>query len=94
MKCPHCENVQKITWKAYWCAPFGRYKCSACGLRFKLKRNFSHLIILILCASAGVGLSLLLHSMLISLAAYIAFAFLIIFPLDRWLDERKETKKL
>ena len=38
MICPHCSVENKLTWARYMSAPFSRFCCKACSLKFKLKR--------------------------------------------------------
>ena len=28
--CPHCQTVFPITWRRYWAAPLGNYRCPKC----------------------------------------------------------------
>jgi hypothetical protein len=90
--CPHCQTAFPITWRRYWAAPLGNYRCPKC-------RQLSHstanawwiwLIILVVMTLAGIVGTLLVAYVFPNSwlgAALIFIGYLAIgFTLDKWLD--------
>jgi len=90
--CPHCQTAFPITWRRYWAAPLGNYRCLEC-------RQLSHstvnawwvwLIIFIAMTLIGiVGVLLVAYAFHQSWlgAALIFIGYLTIgFTVDKWLD--------
>src|SRR5688572_12861783 len=99
MTCPHCQHIQKLTMRAYYRAPRGRHTCESCGQRFGLRFSLSYLALLFLACIATVAapsviLYWLTHSFWVAALCGLVCCFVFYFPIDRLLDERKNTKKL
>lgn len=90
--CPHCKTAFPITWRRYWSAPLGNYRCIEC-------RHLSHstanvwwvwLILFTVMTLVGiVGVLLVAYVFGKSWlgAALIFMGYLAIgFTLDKWLD--------
>jgi len=99
MKCPHCQHVQKLTMRAYYRSPRGRHVCVSCTQRFKLRWSFSYVALLALASLTTVYAPALIlywltRSVWLAALCGVACLFLFCFPIDRLLDERRDTEKV
>jgi fatty acid desaturase len=99
MKCPHCNHSQTLTMLAYYRAPMGRHTCSSCGGRFEFRQSLSNVLVTLLASVLTVFAPALLvfwlsQSIWIAVLCGLACCFLFYFPVGRFLEERRETKKL
>jgi hypothetical protein len=53
--CPHCQKAFTITWRRYWAAPMGDYRCPKCRQMFHPMTIFLPWVLAIL----SVGMTLL-----------------------------------
>lgn len=90
--CPRCQMAFPVTWRRYWAAPLGNYRCREC-------RQLSHstanawwvwLIIFAIMTLVGIGGVLLVAYVFYQSwlgAALIFIGYLAIgFTVDKWLD--------
>jgi hypothetical protein len=90
--CPHCQTVFAITWRRYWSAPWGNYRCPECRLTSYATANFWWVPTIIFIAMALVGVvgalsvAYIFHNGWIG-AFFIFMGYLAMgFPLDKWID--------
>lgn len=89
--CPHCQTAFPVTWRRYWDAPWGNYRCPECRQISYATANYWWVSLIVFVAMLMIGIVGAL------LAAYVFHnawmgAFLIFtgyfigFPLDKWID--------
>jgi hypothetical protein len=100
--CPHCQTAFPITWRRYWSAPWGNYRCPECKKISYAKGNAFRLYSIIIGATllggivaATLAWSFSHNALIASLSVVIGGLFTGI-PLDRWIDghlRRLEPRK-
>jgi hypothetical protein len=88
----HCQTAFPITWRRYWSAPWGNYRCPECRQLSYARANFWWVSTIIFVAMALVGIIGALigayvfnnawMGLLLIFVGYLAIGF----PLDKWLD--------
>jgi hypothetical protein len=90
--CPHCQTAFPITWRRYWAAPLGNYRCPECRQLSYATANFWWVSTIIFVAMALVGIVGALLGAYVFDNAWIGACIIFIgypaigFPLDKWLD--------
>jgi hypothetical protein len=90
--CPHCQTAFFITWRRYWAAPWGNYRCPECRQISDATANFWWVSTIIFFAMTLVGIvgalfgTYVLNSGWLGLVLIFIGGLAIGFPLDRWLD--------
>jgi uncharacterized protein (UPF0212 family) len=54
--CPHCQTAFTITWRRYWSAPLGNYRCPKCRQMFHPIAIYSWVSIIIIVAPTLLGI--------------------------------------
>jgi hypothetical protein len=54
--CPHCQTAFPLTWRRYWSAPLGDYRCPECRQMFHPIAYYSWVSIIIIVATTLVGI--------------------------------------
>lgn len=90
--CPHCQTAFPITWRRYWAAPLGNYRCPECRQLSHSTANAWWVWLIVFVAMTLVGIvgvllvAYVFHKSWLG-AALIFVGYLAIgFPLDKWLD--------
>jgi hypothetical protein len=90
--CPHCQTAFPITWRRYWSAPWGNYRCPECKKISYAKGNSFWLYLIIIGAMLLGDIVAATFAWSFSHNALIAWLFVAIgglftgIPLDRWFD--------
>jgi hypothetical protein len=90
--CPHCQTAFTITWRRYWSAPWGNYRCPECKKISYAKSNSFWLYPIIIGATLLGGIvavilsSYFSHNVLIATLFFAIGGLFIGIPLDRWVD--------
>lgn len=102
--CPYCQTAFPITWRQYWLAPLGKYRCPECKKVSYAKGNAFWVYPIIIGATLLGGIVAVLLSSYFSSNILIAMIFFAIgglfigIPMDKWVDghlrrlEPRETK--
>ncbi len=89
--CPHCQTKFSTTWRRYWAAPWGDYRCPECRQISHATANAWWVSTIIFVAMALVGIigallgAYVFHNVWIG-ASFIFIGYFIGFPLDKWID--------
>jgi hypothetical protein len=54
--CPHCQTAFPVTWRRYWSAPLGNYRCPECRQISHATRNFWWVLLIIFVLMTLVGI--------------------------------------
>lgn len=90
--CPHCQTAFPITWRRYWSAPLGNYRCPECKKISHAKGNSFWVYPIIFGAMLLGGMaaaalsSYFSNNGLIAALSFAAGVLFIGFPLDKWFD--------
>jgi len=90
--CPHCQNSFPLTWRRYWAAPWGNYRCPQCREVSYLKANsFWGWLMLMLIAIVGgilllISTAYIFNSLAIGTLFFIIGSFAIGFTTDKWIS--------
>lgn len=90
--CPHCQTAFPITWRRYWSAPWGNYRCPECRQVSHATGNFWWVSTLIFVAMTLVGIVGALVGAYVFNSVWMSAFFIFIgysivgFPLDKWID--------
>ncbi|PSB20406.1 hypothetical protein C7B65_08185 [Phormidesmis priestleyi ULC007] len=88
--CPHCQTAFPITWRRYWSAPWGNYRCPECKKSSYAKANSFWVYPIIIGATplggmAAAALSSYFPNNVLIAAIFFATGYSLIgFPLDKW----------
>lgn len=90
--CPHCQTAFLITWRRYWSAPWGNYRCLECRhLSYATANSWWTWAILFVALTLG-GMVGLLFSTYVFHNGWMGALFFLIgglavgLPLDKWMD--------
>jgi hypothetical protein len=98
--CPHCQTAFPVTWRRYWAAPLGNYRCPECRRPSHATADFWWVSTIVFIAMALVGLvGALLGAYVFDnvwMGAFLIFIGypIIGFPLDKWLDGHLKHLKI
>jgi hypothetical protein len=90
--CPHFQTAFPITWRRYWAAPLGNYRCLECWhLSYATANSWWTWAILFVAITLGGMVGLLFATCVFHNGWMDAFFFLIGglavgLPLDKWMD--------
>ena len=90
--CPHCQTAFPITWRRYWSAPWGNYRCLECRQMSYATANFWWvwpLLIVAITTGGTVGAlfsTYVFHSEWMSIFFFLIGGFTTGWTLDRWID--------
>ena len=89
--CPHCQTAFPVTWRRYWAAPWGNYRCPECRQISHATANYWWVLLIVFVAMLMVGIvGALLGAYVFHnawMGAFLIFTgYFIGFPLDRWID--------
>jgi hypothetical protein len=89
--CPHCQTAFPVTWRRYWAAPWGNYRCPECRQISHATANYWWVSLIVFVAmSMVVIIGALLGAYVFHntwMGAFLTFiGFFVGFPLDKWLD--------
>jgi hypothetical protein len=90
--CPHCQTAFPITWRRYWSAPWGNYRCPECKQISYAKGNSFWLYPIIIgatllgCIVAATSAWSFSHNALISWLFVAIGGLFAGIPLDKWFD--------
>ena len=76
LMCPHCHTAFSITWRRYWAAPLGNYRCPECQQISHATANAWWVWLIIFAAMTLVG---------------IVGALFSVYVLDRWAFETPDN---
>jgi uncharacterized protein (UPF0212 family) len=54
--CPHCQTTFPVTWRRYWSAPMGDYRCPKCRQMFHPITILPWVLIVIIVGMTIVGI--------------------------------------
>jgi hypothetical protein len=54
--CPHCQTAFAVTWRRYWAAPLGNYRCPECRQISHAKANYWWVSLIVFVAMLMVGI--------------------------------------
>jgi hypothetical protein len=98
--CPHCQTAFPVTWRRYWSAPLGNYRCPECRQISHATANAWWVSTIIFVSMALVGIVGALFGAYVFHNGWMG-AFLIFigyptigFPLDRWIDGHLKHLKI
>jgi hypothetical protein len=89
--CPHCQTAFPITWRRYWSAPWGNYRCPACKKISYAKANSFWIYPIIFGAMLLGGVAATTLSIyfsnngLIAALSFVTGGLSLGIPLDRWM---------
>ncbi|MBA3923189.1 MAG: hypothetical protein H0X31_16445 [Nostocaceae cyanobacterium] len=98
--CPHCQTAFPITWRRYWSAPWGNYRCPECQKVSYAKANSFWVYPIIIGATIpGIIAALILSSyfsnnVLIATLFFAMGGLFIGMPLDKWIDGHLKKLKI
>jgi hypothetical protein len=89
--CPHCQTAFAVTWRRYWSAPWGNYRCPKCRLTSYATADLWWAPTIIFLAMVLIGIVSALFVAHIFHNAWIGVLFVFMsyfigFPLDKWID--------
>lgn len=90
--CPHCQTAFPITWRRYWSAPLGNYRCPECQRISHATANSWWVSTLIFVTLALVGIIGALFTAYILQNGWMGVLLIFMgyaaigFPLDKWID--------
>lgn len=90
--CPHCQTAFPITWRRYWSAPLGNYRCPECRQLSHATANAWWVWLMIFVAMTLVGIVGVLLVAYVFRKSWLGAALIFIgylaigLPLDKWLD--------
>jgi hypothetical protein len=90
--CPHCQNSFSLTWRRYWAAPWGNYRCPECREVSYLKANsfWGWLMLMLITILGGILLLIstayIFNSLAIGTLFFIIGSFTIGFTTDKWIS--------
>ena len=100
--CPHCQTAFPLTWRRYWSAPLGNYRCPECKKISHAKGNSFWLYPIVIGATllGGIVAAALswyfFHDVLIATLFLVTGGLFIGIPVERWVDghlRRLEPRK-
>ncbi len=90
--CPHCQTAFPVTWRRYWSAPWGNYRCPEC-------RRISHATVNswwevpVLCVAITLGgivgvvfAASVFHNGWMGIFFLLIGGFVVGLPLDKWME--------
>jgi hypothetical protein len=92
LMCPHCHTAFSITWRRYWAAPLGNYRCPECQQISHATANAWWVWLIIFVAMTLVGIVGALFSVYVFRNLWLSAALIFIgyfsigFSLDKWID--------
>ena len=90
--CPHCQTAFPITWRRYWAAPLGNYRCPECRQLSYSTTNAWWVWLIIFAVMTPVGIVGVLLVAYVFHQSWLGVALLFIgylaigFTVDKWLD--------
>jgi hypothetical protein len=89
--CPDCQTAFPVTWRRYWAAPWGNYRCPECRQISHATANYWWVSLIVFVAMSMVGIvGALLGAYVFHnawMGAFLIFTgYFIGFPLDKWID--------
>jgi hypothetical protein len=98
--CPHCQTAFPVTWRRYWAAPWGNYRCPECQRISHATANAWWVSLIVFIAMLLVGIVGALFGAYIFRNAWmggflISTGYLAVgFPLDKWIDGHLKHLKI
>jgi hypothetical protein len=89
--CPHCQTAFPVSWRRYWDAPWGNYRCPECRQISYATANYWWVSLIVFVAMSMIGIvgallaAYVFHNVWMG-AFLICTAYFIGFPLDKWID--------
>jgi hypothetical protein len=90
--CPHCQTAFAITWRRYWSAPWGNYRCPECRITSHATAKSWWVSTITFTAMMLVGVVGALFTAYVFQNGWIGAFFIFMgysamgFPLDKWMD--------
>jgi hypothetical protein len=90
--CPHCQTAFPITWRRYWSAPWGNYRCPECRQISQATANFWWVLPLTIVAMITGAILGVVFAAYVFHIGWTGIVFLLIgglavgLPLDKWMD--------
>jgi hypothetical protein len=90
--CPHCQTAFTITWRRYWSAPLGNYRCPECRQISQATANFWWVLPLTIVATITGAILGVVFAAYVFHIGWTGIVFLLIgglsvgLPLDKWMD--------
>jgi hypothetical protein len=90
--CPHCQTTFPVTWRRYWAAPWGNYRCPECRQLSYATGNFWWVFPILIVAMVMGGYLGLAFAAYVFNNVWMGILFFLIgilavgFPLDKWMD--------
>ncbi len=98
--CPHCQTAFAITWRRYWSAPWGNYRCPNCRQISHATANIWWVSTIIFVSMALVGIVGALFGAYVFHNGWMGVFFIFTgclavgFPLDKWIDGHLKHLKI
>jgi hypothetical protein len=98
--CPHCQTAFPLTWRRYWSAPWGNYRCPKCRQISYSTANFWWVWLIIFVAMTLVGIVGALFAVYVFHDGWMGTFFIFIgylaigFSLDKWIDGHLKHLKI
>jgi hypothetical protein len=98
--CPHCQTVFPLTWRRYWSAPLGNYRCPKCRQISHTTATFWWVWLIIFVAMTLVGIVGALFAVYVFHDGWMGTFFISIgylsvgFSLDKWIDGHLKHLKI
>ena len=97
--CPHCQTAFPVTWRRYWSAPWGNYRCPKCRQIYHATANYWWVslivfvtLILIVIVGAVLGAYVFYNAWMGAILTFIGY--FVGFPLDKWIDGHLKHLKI
>ncbi|WP_323309766.1 hypothetical protein [Anabaena cylindrica] len=90
--CPHCQTAFPVTWRRYWSAPWGNYRCPECRQISQATANFWWVLPLTIVAMMTGAILGVVFAAYVFHIGWTGIVFLLIgglavgLPLDKWMD--------
>jgi hypothetical protein len=90
--CPHCQTIFPVTWRRYWAAPLGNYRCPECRQLSHAIRNFWWVFPILIVAMVMGGYLGFVFAAYVFNNVWMGMFFFLIgilavgLPLDKWMD--------
>jgi MFS family permease len=90
--CPHCQTAFPITWRRYWSATLGNYRCPECRQISQATANFWWVLPLTIVATITGAILGVVFAAYVFHIGWTGIVFLLIgglavgLPLDKWMD--------